>query len=135
MNDPHESLTGIWDGLYSYAGVLTQPESTFTAVLFQSGGMLSGTIHETMRRRVVGDVAASAFVDGRVDGTVVTFSKTYDGSGGQTHVVNYDGRLAGDEIDGTWSIAVQGGVVTGRFLMIRGRRAETQTEVFAEETV
>jgi len=121
------TLTGIWDGLYSYTQS-GQLESTFTAVLFQSGAGLSGTIHETMRRRHARDVAASAFVEGSVDGLRVSFSKTYDGSGGQTHMVVYDGRFSGDEIEGSWTIPSVAGN-SGRFLMIRGSKAEVGTEV------
>ncbi len=116
-----ENLTGVWDGLYSYTRT-AQPESPFTAVLFDAGGHLSGTIHETMRRRSAPDVAANASVDGRSDGRRVTFAKTYDGSGGQGHTVSYEGWRNGDEIDGTWTIAATGGSLTGRFLMIRGRK-------------
>lgn len=116
-------LTGVWDGLYSYtrSGEL---ESTFTAVLFQTGGRLSGAIHETMRRRR-GDVPANADVEGSVSGTVVSFAKHYDGTGGQQHTVMYEGRLSGDEIEGIWSIPSAPGN-EGRFLMIRGRKAETR---------
>lgn len=118
-------LTGVWDGLYSYtrSGEL---ESTFTAVLFQTGGRLSGAIHETMRRRR-GDIAANAEVEGVVAGSHVAFAKHYDGTGGVQHTVAYEGRLSGDEIEGTWTIPAAPGNA-GRFLMIRGRKAETGAE-------
>ncbi len=118
-------LTGVWDGLYSYTrgGEL---ESTFTAVLFQTVSRLSGAIHETMRRRR-GDIAANAEVDGAVEGTAVNFAKHYDGTGGVQHTVAYEGRLSGDEIEGIWSIPSAPGN-TGRFLMIRGRKAENRAE-------
>jgi hypothetical protein len=118
------TLTGVWDGLYSYSRT-GQPESPFTAILFDSTGTLSGTIHETMKFRGGQQIAAGAFVDGTVSGNRIVFTKTYDGANGQSHTVAYDGTLSGDrgEIDGTWTIRSAFGPVTGRFLMIRARRA------------
>ncbi|MCC6920603.1 MAG: hypothetical protein IT548_15505 [Alphaproteobacteria bacterium] len=118
-----ERLTGVWDGLYRYPAGIRTPESTFTAVLFDGGGALSGTIHETMKLGAH-DIPASAFLEGRVAGRTVTFLKTYDGSGGQSHSVSYDGTLGdnGDEIEGEWRIHADFGVMTGRFVMIRARR-------------
>ncbi len=126
MTTDQTDLTGVWDGLYSYtqAGEL---ESTFTAILFQTGDALSGTVHETMRRRFFRSVATRATLEGGVDGLRVNFAKTYDGSGGQSHTVIYDGRLSGDEIEGVWRIP-SAPDNTGRFLMIRGRKAETRSE-------
>ncbi len=118
------TLTGIWDGLYSYTRT-GQPENPFTAVLFDTGGQLSGTIHETLKFVTGGAAEASAYVDGAADAGFVSFTKTYDGTSGQSHAVNYQGSLSSDgaEIDGTWTIRSGSGLVTGRFLMIRGRRA------------
>lgn len=125
-------LTGIWDGLYSYtrSGEL---ESTFTAVLFQTGSHLSGAIHETMRRRR-GNVAANAELEGSVEGKHVAFIKHYDGTGGQQHSVVYEGNLSGDEIEGIWTIPSPPGN-TGRFLMIRGRKVENRAEKSVLEKV
>lgn len=128
-----DDLTGVWDGLYSYSRT-GQLESSFTAILFQTGDALSGTVHETMRRLLGKDVAASALLEGTVEGRRVGFAKTYDGSGGQTHTVVYDGRLSGDEIEGVWTIPTAPGN-TGRFLMIRGRKVESGVETGILETV
>lgn len=129
---PDSDLTGVWDGLYSYTHT-GELESTFTAVLFQTGGRLSGAIHETMRRRR-GDIAANAEVDGVVEGTTVAFAKHYDGTGGVQHTVAYEGRLSGDEIEGVWSIP-SAPANTGRFLMIRGRKAENRAEKRVSEKI
>lgn len=123
MTAPETSLTGVWDGLYRYPARIRTPESAFTAVLFDVGGALSGTIHETMKLGTH-DIPASAFLEGTVAGSLVTFLKTYDGTGGQTHSVSYQGTLGADanEIEGQWRIHADFGVMTGRFLMIRARR-------------
>lgn len=133
MTTRENDLTGVWDGLYSYT-LSAQLESCFTAVLLQTGGGFSGMIHETMRRHM-GDVAANAAVEGMLDGKAVRFTKAYDGSGGQSHSVLYEGRLSGDEIEGVWSVPQDGRRNTGRFLMIRGRKAETGAETGILEKV
>ena len=129
------TLTGVWNGLYSYANAV-QPESSFTAVLFDTAGQLSGTIHETMMLTGGRATPASAFVEGAAIGTQVTFSKTYDGTNGQTHTVTYEGQLSGDagEIEGTWQVRTAWGLLTGRFLMIRARRAAQGAEHTIAET-
>ncbi len=124
MTTPAEGdLTGVWEGRYSYPAGIKTPESAFTAVLFDGGGRLSGTIHETMRLGTH-EIPACAFLEGAVAGNAVTFLKTYDGTGGQSHSVSYDGTLSADggEIEGSWRIHADFGVMTGRFLMIRARR-------------
>jgi hypothetical protein len=40
-----ESLTGVWEGLYSYPGNLGPPNG-FTATLIQFGDSVTGTVHE-----------------------------------------------------------------------------------------
>jgi len=123
MSATGTSLTGVWDGIYRYPAGIRTPESAFTAVLFDSGGALSGTIHETMKLGTH-DIGASAFLEGRAEGSAVIFLKTYDGTGGQSHSVSYDGTLGadGNEIEGSWRIHADFGVMTGRFLMIRAQR-------------
>ena len=123
------TLSGVWNGLYSYSNA-AQPESNFTAVLFDTAGQLSGTIHETMMLTGGRSTEASAFVDGTASATHVVFQKTYDGTNGQTHTVSYDGTLSADagEIDGTWQVRTAWGLLTGRFLMIRARRAGQSSE-------
>ncbi len=59
-----------------------------------------------------------AMISGERRGSDVTFSKTYDGTGGWDHAIDYDGTINGDatEIDGVWTIP---GQWAGRFLMVR----------------
>lgn len=125
------SLTGIWQGLYSYPHALAPV--AFTATLLESG-WLSGSIHEIAVDE--GDIPVQVFatVLGRRAGHAVHFAKTYDGQKGWSHAVHYEGELSEDatEVQGRWSIP---GAWSGKFLMIRpgGARAAQLREAF--ETV
>jgi hypothetical protein len=115
-----KALTGIWHGLYTYAG---QPEPVyFVATLIHSGSSLTGTTHESERGETGAPLTLFAMIDGTVAGASVVFTKTYDGSGGWAHSVAYDGALNGErtEIEGRWTIADK---ASGRFLMIRSSGA------------
>ena len=115
-----ETLTGVWHGLYSYPG-FAEPVY-FVATLIQSGGSISGTIHEAEIGENGAPLTLYAGVSGSIDKPNVDFAKTYDGTGGWSHTVIYSGLLSGDdsEIEGTWTIR---DVWSGRFLMIRSRLA------------
>ncbi len=133
--DHSKSLTGIWNGLYTYPAEVRMPESHFVATLFDGGVFLSGTIHENMQRGDGTAIPANAAVDGTRDGNHVAFIKSYDGLSGLGHSVHYVGTLAedGDEIEGQWHIHTRrGDLFSGRFLMIRtrGKRAAVETEAF-----
>ncbi len=134
-----ESLTGVWHGLYTYVSHPYLPESHFVCVLIDNSGRLSGTIHETMNHYRTTATEAFALVDGAHCAGHVTFLKTYDGTGGQTHSVSYAGDLSGDrdEIEGGWRIDSAYGVMTGQFLMIRKRgqaRAQSADAAVHEKT-
>ena len=110
------NLTGVWQGLYSYAG---QGEPTaFTATLLETGAFFSGSTHETCLVEGRQRATLCALVEGTRRDRSVGFVKTYDGSGGWDHSVAYTGALNADgtEIEGEWR--VRGGI-SGRFLMIR----------------
>ncbi len=126
------SLTGVWHGLYNYPARHRMPESHFTATIIDSGGALSGTIHEMMNHRDRPATEANAWVEGWVEGSQVHFIKAYDGTGGHVHSLAYDGTLNGerDEIEGRWTVVKNG--FSGRFLMIRkrGQGAAAKVEAF-----
>lgn len=111
------SLTGIWQGIYSYDD--GREDAPFVATLLDLGGAISGTTHEPCPIGASSNGLAFAEVSGRREGSAVVFSKTYDGTAGLDHTVLYEGTLSSDgvEIEGTWLIP--GGSV-GRFMMIRG---------------
>ncbi len=130
-SENRSSLTGVWHGLYSYPKARL-PETPFTAVVLDSGGHLSGTIHEILQGwRGARD--ANAVITGATAGDTVNFVKTYDGTSGIKHAVHYEGRLNSerDEIEGTWRVPSQW---SGRFLMIRkrGQGAAATVEAFEQ---
>ena len=119
-SDDGKDLSGAWSGAYFYSGY---PESvSFVALLIDAGTQLSGSIHEyegvISERRIL----LHATVDGRHNGSTVSFLKTYDGTGGWKHSVGYDGSVNGDasEIEGQWYVDGH----SGRFIMIRAGATE-----------
>lgn len=135
--DQRSSLTGVWHGLYTYPSAPHMPESHYVCVLIDSGGRLSGTIHETMNHYGGASTQENAIVDGAYANTEVTFLKTYDGSGVASHSVAYRGVLNTDrdEIEGDWSVYGPHGVFSGRFLMIRRRGQDEAASVAAFEEI
>lgn len=125
MPDRKISMTGVWHGLYSYPMEL-QP-IYFMATLIDHGRGFSGSTHEAEKGEDGFPLTLLATVDGTRIGREVHFTKTYDGSGGWSHAVSYEGHVddQGLEIEGTWSIAPspQGPGAHGRFLMIRSSGA------------
>ena len=111
-----ESLTGVWQGFFSYPRALGPVQ--FTATLIETGGWITGTTHEPCDIGEHQGETLYATLSGSRDGTSVTFDKTYDGSGGRTHTIRYEGTLSDDgiEIEGRWIIRASW---AGRFLMIR----------------
>jgi hypothetical protein len=124
MQAEGQNLTGVWNGLYSYADGRSV---TFVATLIDSGGTLSGATHEPC---VGGDCPAAtlfATLMGSRSGSSVTFRKTYEAASPRWGTVNYEGRLNADatEIEGRWMIP---GVRAGNFMMIRPLREGLKEE-------
>jgi len=118
--DADQSLTGVWDGLYSYPRRL--PHNPFTAVIIDSGGALNGSVHEvSLSGRSQGDTL-TALISGSRSGTQVHFTKLYDPGKHHGKPITYEGVINADatEIEGTWTIQ---GSWSGKFLMIRSSRA------------
>lgn len=124
--DMTQNLTGVWDGRYFYPRQLA-PVS-FVATLFETASALTGTTHEPARPAT--GALRYATLDGRRDGRVVVFVKTYISGGSHARPIDYSGRLNGDatEIEGTWHIR---GNWSGKFLMIRspGKAASVERKV------
>ncbi len=129
MSGEQASVTGVWNGLFTYPDGVDPGH--FVATLLEFGGSLSGTTHEPNLWNA--DITLFATLNGSRVEDSVRFVKTYDGSGGWSHAVDYEGRLSGDrsEIEGVWTIP---GQWSGRFLMIRAGRAVTaeRREAFAK---
>jgi len=123
------SLTGLWNGLFSYPH-LFEPTS-FVAILIEQGARFSGTTHEPCTRGPNLGGLLYATIEGHRDGAGVSFIKTYDGTGGWTHSVTYEGRLNSDgtEIEGRWTTSGW----SGKFLMLRPTEKDASAEGEATE--
>lgn len=110
-------LAGRWTGGYISAD--GADVNTFDVTIAPSqGDRLTGTVIET---NALSSGRGVLFLTSRVSGSVVngvvSFVKTYDGSGGVSHSVSYSGRMdaTGRRIAGSYDA----GGATGRFEMVR----------------
>src|SRR5882757_11566759 len=90
--EPSVGLSGVWLGYYGYPN--SNERVQFQAKFRVAGATFAGTIIEpnTFGRSPVLFLTANA--NGLVGGdNTVTFQKTYDGVGGETHAVDYSGRF------------------------------------------
>ena len=122
------SLTGVWQGLYSYP--VAVPPVSFTATLIDVAGSFSGTTHE----KGPGGGTLLATLAGRRDGGAVNFRKTYVGGPRGYGEVAYEGTLASDgtEIEGRWTLP---NGWSGKFLMTRPSPARVAAERKLSEPV
>jgi hypothetical protein len=106
------SINRVWLGYYGYNDVRAD-RVQFQLKLRGAGDAVTGT---TIEPNTFGSPSAlflTANVAGKVSGDAITFRKTYDGTGGQTHSVDYAGVFDATRrcIAGTWRI----GDATGPF--------------------
>lgn len=103
-NDP----SGAWSGHYAYVAgedFEAPPPVAFTAQLKKKGDKLSGTTEEANTFGQKTSDVLKANIEGTVKGNLVQFTKTYDGTGGQTGSIQYRGKRKANTISGTWTIA------------------------------
>ena len=83
----------------------------FTMDLSTSGTQFTGRSTEPNTFGHAGARFLYANIRGEVVGNVVRYVKTYDGTGGQSHSINYTGRFnsAWSEVVGTWRIGTASG--------------------------
>lgn len=129
-----ESITGTWNGTYSYPDEMGWEPCYFTARLVQTGANFLGSITEEVADDLAMLTRQAAFVEGTVRDFAVSFVKTYDGGGGWLHSVTYDGQLSeqGDEIHGEWRIIEDGQIFAGAFIMLRRAKAAQEAQTVAE---
>jgi hypothetical protein len=108
------SLIGEWRGAYAYTD--TNPPVPFSLALSQSGKVISGRSTELATFGQGPTRYLYATISGAADGQTVAFTKTYDGTGGQNHSVQYTGTLSedGSVISGSWTL----GAATGTWRVI-----------------
>src|SRR5258708_459218 len=99
MQTDAESLTGVWQGLYTYPVGLSV---SFVATLIESGRTLSGSIHEPRVFGIGAGETLYATLLGSRTGSAISFVKTYQGAGSSYGSVEYEGKLNGQatEIEG-----------------------------------
>lgn len=120
---PAADLTGAWTGAYSEDGRETPFQIEFRSTL----GGVDGGAHA---RRFVGQasepnvfgIGGAQYLYANISGEarpggVIRFVKTYNGAGGVSHTVRYEGRIddGGRTITGTWDT----GALQGPFRMDR----------------
>lgn len=114
-----------WSGQYSYPSS-DKPRAPvpFTLTLRVSAdGSLSGRTEEP---NTFGDKSASKLygtVRGNISGSGLQFTKTYDGTGGVSHSVVYNGNLSSDgsNVSGSWRIKDFSGAFNLRLVQHSGR--------------
>lgn len=116
---PYGPMTGIWSGEYRYPEGTGQEPVKFTLILIQEGEVLAGFFKE---KNTFGD-QSQPWLHATVEGRYATsdrtfkFTKTYDGTAGPSHDVDYQGRLAaknGEVEEGTWTLEKK---LSGTFTM------------------
>jgi hypothetical protein len=103
-------LSGLWVGYYSYdgQGAIVQ----FQAKLAGAGASFAGATIEPNTFGTSDVLFLTANVTGSADAAgKVSFIKTYDGTGGQTHSVQYAGTFepGGACVSGTWRLDAASG--------------------------
>lgn len=98
-------MAGEWEGTYQYDAPEAGPAVNFTLMAKQDKG--ARWTGRTSEPNTFGDPSAAmlfANIEGTVDGTRVRFTKRYDGTGGQSHAVQYEGVLDRSQgtVQGRW---------------------------------
>jgi hypothetical protein len=113
-------LDGVWWGMYTYADRTKRPVE-FTMDIRVSGDTCRGRIEEPntfgnpSAPRLYANTDCRLLIGGGPSRLI--FRKTYDGTGGQSHSVDYEGEIASDlrGITGVWRLGTQ----SGRFSLIK----------------
>lgn len=117
-------LTGVWKGTYHYPADANQAPVNFQMMLIHDGSTVVGFIKEPNTFGERREPWLHATLRGRfqADGAKLTFRKTYDGTAGPSHDVEYTGELSrdGTKVEGTWDI---NGLI-GRFTLEKLRLDE-----------
>jgi hypothetical protein len=113
---PQERLTGVWRGWYQYPQGAGQVPVCFQMVLIQDGGTVVGFAKEPNTFGTRREPWLVAVLKGRFDDQAgkLTLTKTYDGTAGPSHEVEYAGKLSqdGNKVEGDWDIGGNGGTFT-----------------------
>ena len=127
-----DDLGGDWIGFYNYP--FPHPPTRFEAAIRDSGGLISGITTESGDSPDCQGMTLQAVIEGRHEGGILWFVKTYDYLERAGDPVHYEGTIQadGDEIEGRWTIAAD---FSGTFMMMRKRREEAAEERKLDEKV
>ena len=97
--------TSLWSGQYGYSDGRASVPFTLSLHL-AADGSFTGYTTEPATFGNGSAKALTADVSGSLNGTRIHFKKTYDGSGGQSQTVEYNGKLSADghSLSGTWKL-------------------------------
>ncbi len=113
-----EANTALWRGIYHYPQGTGQDSVKFNLLMIQNGTTVAGFIKEPNSFGRPGQPWLHSLVRGTIDNQTdaLSLTKTYDGTGGQSHDVQYGGKMTnnGKSIEGNWSI---GGDLVGQFFL------------------
>lgn len=119
-----KSVSGFWAGIYTY-GDDGLPQVKFDCELVQKGTYITGQITEVDTLKPSRSFILEAVIDGQIHKRNLSFTKTYTTpSDIYNQPVEYIGRvsLAGNHIEGTWSI----GPFKGAFSLKRDKGSKLQ---------
>lgn len=128
-----KTLTGVWTGVFDYAGGWGEA-TPFNAIVTETGGIFTGEVVEpnTIAADALHEIFAS-IVGARI-GLDVSFVKTYESLVGVDHTIEYHGVCDADlrRIRGDWTID-GGRNGRGPFIMNRSNSgAEEEAETTFE---
>lgn len=114
------NVTGVWTGKYEYPAGSMQAPVEFTILFIQSGDDVTGHVKETNTFGKQPEPSLHSSLKGRLNKETrdLTFTKTYDGTAGVSHSVEYSGRISEDgaTVDGgSWKL----GGLSGTFLLAK----------------
>jgi len=123
-----DKLSGLWHGVYHNPEGSGLEPVKFQAVLTGDGKTVVGFMKEPNTFGNAGEPWLQAACKGQFDARTakLTLTKTYDGSAGVSHDVQYTGDLSKDrtKIEGSWTI----GDVGGRFVLERQKLDDAALE-------
>lgn len=98
--------TSLWSGQYGYSDGRASVPFTLSLKVAADGSFTGVTTEPAPFSAGNAVKALTADVSGSFNGTRIYFKKTYDGSGGRTHTVEYNGTLSpeGHTMSGTWKL-------------------------------
>jgi hypothetical protein len=128
-NTRSSSFAGVWSGTYFYPKELDKAQVRFQMIMVQHGNRVTGFIKEPNTFGVNKDEPyLHAAFKGHFDEKTgkLNFLKTYDGTAGKDHDVEYSGKVSREKtfMEGMWTIPAQtpdGKALSGRFTLRRMR--------------